>query len=167
MKHVFTARIVLRRAPEAVFPFFSDAGNLQRITPPELRFRILTPLPLEMRVGALIDYELRLFGAPFRWRTEITHWDPPHAFTDVQLRGPYREWVHTHRLRTVPGGTEIEDEVRYRLPLEPVGDLAYPIVRFQLARIFSYRQRRIAEMLGGGSSAGRGPVAGPGPAASR
>lgn len=84
---------------------------------------------------------------PFRWRTEITYWSPPHAFVDRQLEGPYREWVHAHQFRSVEGGTEVVDEVRFQLPWGAVDRLAFPLVRAQLRRIFRYRQRRIAELL--------------------
>ena len=132
---------------ERVFAFFSDAINLERITPPELGFKILTPQPLEIAAGAIIDYRLKLFGLPFYWQTAITEWEPPHRFVDVQAKGPYKEWIHTHRFRAVDGGTEIEDEVQYRLPLWPLGELGLPIVKLQLGRIFRYRQERIRHLL--------------------
>ncbi len=136
-----------------VVPFFADAGNLQRITPPELHFRFVTPLPIEMREGALIDYRLRLFGVPFGWRTRIAAWKPDDLFVDEQLRGPYRLWVHTHTFREVEGGTEMEDEVRWELPLRPFGELAYPVVKRQLDRIFDYRERAIRGILLGEDAA--------------
>lgn len=141
--------MVVAAPREAVFGFFSDAGNLQAITPPELGFRIVTPLPIAMRAGALIDYRLSLFGVPFGWRSVISEWDPPHAFVDEQVRGPYREWVHRHRFEDVAGGTRITDEVRYRLPLWPFGLAAYPVVRLHLARIFAYRHAAILNVFEG------------------
>ncbi len=146
-EHVLRERLTLPLPPEEVFPFFAAAENLQAITPPELGFRITTPGPIAMRAGALIDYRLSLFGLSFAWHTEITLWRPPFEFVDRQLRGPYAQWIHHHRFQAVPGGTAIEDEVRYRLPLPLLGELALPLVRLQLKRIFRYRQRRIRALL--------------------
>lgn len=140
-------RLRLPLPRDAVFPFFAEAGNLQRTTPPELHFDIETPLPVDMKQGALLDYRLRLFGVPFRWRTRIAHWEPDRCFVDEQLRGPYRLWVHTHHFREVEGGTEMEDEVRWALPLAPLGELARPLVSRQLERIFDYRARAIRAIL--------------------
>jgi len=137
------------RPLDEVFAFFSEPGNLEILTPSELRFRILTPSPMEMREGLLIDYRLTLAGMGFRWQTLISHWDPPHRFVDEQLSGPYREWVHTHTFEAIDGGTRITDHVRYRLPLFPLGEIARPIVRLQLRRIFGYRERKIAEVFAG------------------
>ena len=135
-----------------VFDFFSDAENLAAITPPELDFEIVTPTPIDMGEGTWISYRLGLFGVRFGWRTEITAWEPPYRFVDQQLRGPYRRWHHTHTFVPARGpggapGTRMDDEVRWALPLAPVGEAAYPLVRAQLARIFGYRQRRIVEIL--------------------
>jgi ligand-binding SRPBCC domain-containing protein len=136
------------RAREEVFPFFADAHNLERITPPALRFRILTPAPIEMRAGTIIDYQLRLLGFPFHWRTVIESWEPPHRFVDVQERGPYRVWRHTHSFDEVPGGTLVRDHVDYQLPLGPLGALAHwLLVKRQIAGIFAFRQRVVADLL--------------------
>ena len=147
--HVLEASIVVPVALDRVFPFFADAENLERITPPALRFSILSPLPIEMREGALIDYRLRLLGVPFGWKTRITKWDPPHEFVDEQIAGPYRVWRHTHAFRAVGGGTEIRDRVEYELPLGRLGRIALPLVRLQLRRIFDHRQRAVGRLLTG------------------
>ena len=136
-----------------VFEFFADAENLARITPPELAFEIVTPTPIDIREGALIEYRLGLFGVRFGWRTEIIHWEPPYRFVDQQLKGPYRRWHHTHTFVEAAGpdgrpGTRMDDLVRWELPLAPFGEAAYPLVRLQLARIFGYRQQTIRELLG-------------------
>ncbi len=132
---------------EHVFDFFSRAENLELLTPPWLSFRILTPRPIRMCEGALIDYRLRVHGIPLSWRSEITVWEPPYRFVDEQRRGPYREWVHTHTFEPHPAGTRIADEVRYRLPLWPAGELAHPVVRAQLGRIFGFRGEAIRQAL--------------------
>lgn len=139
----------LPRPREVVFPFFADAANLEHITPPELRFHIVTPPPILMQAGTRITYRLRLFGVPFAWHTVITRWEPPSLFVDEQIKGPYRLWVHTHRFHDHGDGTRMEDEVIYRLPCFPLGELAYPLVRRELRWIFSYRRQVIAELLGG------------------
>ena len=146
--HLLRAESRIERRIEDVFPFFAAAENLERITPPELRFRIATPSPVRVAEGALIDYRLRLNGIPFAWRTRITEWDPPRAFTDSQIRGPYHTWIHRHTFEADGESTKMVDEVRYRLPLWPLGEVALPIVSRQLRRIFTYRGEVIRELLG-------------------
>ncbi len=133
---------------ERVFEFFSRAENLGAITPPELGFEILTESPIAMRVGTRIDYRIRLHGVPMKWRTLITAWEPPDSFVDVQERGPYALWEHTHRFRPDgPHATVMEDEVRYRLPFGVLGLVALPLVRRQLRSIFAYRRERVEQLL--------------------
>jgi ligand-binding SRPBCC domain-containing protein len=141
---------------DEAFAFFADAWNLEAITPPWLRFRILAA-PRALERGSLLEYRLRLFGLPIRWRTEIVEWRPPYGFTDVQLSGPYRRWEHSHRLSPVDGGTEIYDHVLYRLPYGPLaGLLVGPLVQRWLTAIFDYRARETGARLGAsGVSAAR------------
>lgn len=146
--HLLRATAHIDRPPEEVFDFFAAAENLERITPPSLHFRITTPLPIAMGVGTLIDYRLRLNGIAFTWRTEITEWGPPWAFTDTQIRGPYHTWVHRHTFEPLDDGTRMVDEVTYRLPLWPLGEAAFPLVRRQLDGIFRFRARTLEELFG-------------------
>ncbi len=150
MDHRILTDLTLQRPIDRVFAFFADAGNLEAITPPELRFVILTPLPIAMAVGARIDYRLSLYAIPFTWRTRITAWEPGRRFVDEQESGPFKLWIHEHRFEALsPTSTRIRDEVRYRLPLEPLGGIAHPLVRRKLERIFAYREERVRELLAG------------------
>jgi ligand-binding SRPBCC domain-containing protein len=149
--HAYTLQreSVVRRPLPQVFEFFSQAENLERLTPPWLSFSILTPSPIEMRPGAMIAYKLRLRGIPIRWLTEIERWNPPFEFVDVQVRGPYKLWRHTHSFHEVEGGTRIVDTVNYALPFGPFGRLAHWLkVAGDLSAIFTYRQKRVRELLG-------------------
>jgi ligand-binding SRPBCC domain-containing protein len=133
---------------EEVFAFFGDAHNLEAITPPWLRFEVLTPRPIEMHPGALIAYRMRLHGIPVSWLTEIEQWQPHTGFVDRQLRGPYRLWHHTHSFQACAQGTLMRDRVRYALPLGGLGGVAHLVfVRRDLERIFDFRREAISRML--------------------
>ena len=129
-----------------VFPFFADASNLEALTPEWLNFCILTPRPIRMEVGALIDYRIRLRGVPLRWRTRITAWEPPARFVDEQIRGPYRAWIHEHTFTERDGGTEVRDFVRYAVP---GGELVHRFfVRRDVEKIFEFRREKLLELFG-------------------
>jgi len=148
--NTLTRSLTLELPIAEVFDFFADAGNLERITPPQLSFHIVTPQPIDIQKGTLIDYRLSMRGFPMKWRTEITEWDPPYHFVDSQLRGPYKQWIHSHHFTELePAKTLIEDEVRYRLPFEPLGDIVHFLVRRDVEKIFDYRQKVVAELLSG------------------
>lgn len=132
---------------EEVWPFFSNARNLERLTPGFLKFQVLTPDPIEMKEGTLIDYRLRIRGIPIRWQSRITVWDPPHRFVDEQVRGPYRYWIHQHTLEP-DGNTMIaRDLVRY----DHIGGRL--VNRLMVGRdvetIFAYRRKVLEEVFPG------------------
>jgi ligand-binding SRPBCC domain-containing protein len=148
--HVLRREQRLEGSPEEVFPFFADAHNLEAITPPWLSFHVVTPAPIEMRLGALIEYRLRLHGLRIAWLTRIEEWTPGVRFVDQQLSGPYALWHHTHEF--APDGSDatvMRDVVRYALPLWPLGEAAHALlVRRDLERIFDYRRVEVARRLG-------------------
>ncbi len=129
---------------EKAFAFFSEAQNLERMTPPWLNFRIHTPLPIEMREGTIIDYLIHLYGVPIPWRTRIDVWEPGVRFIDRQVAGPYRWWHHEHRFEAVAGGTRVIDHVEY-VPRAPW--LSSWIVKRDVGRIFAYRQAVLGDLL--------------------
>ena len=147
--HTLEREQELPGTPAEVFGLFADARNLEAITPPLLRFEVITPSEVTMRVGALITYRLHLHGVPISWLTSIQDWDPPHRFVDQQIRGPYALWHHTHEFAPDgAGGTVMRDTVRYALPLWPLGELAHRLlVRRDLETIFDFRARKVEELL--------------------
>jgi ligand-binding SRPBCC domain-containing protein len=143
---------VVPRDRDRVFPFFEKAENLALITPSWLGFRVLTPTPVRMGEGTMIDYRIRLFGLPVRWRSLISRYEPPLAFVDEQLIGPYGRWRHLHRFEAVPDGTRLIDEVDYQLPPWLPQAAAELIDRFQVRpqveEIFAYRREVFTDMFG-------------------
>jgi len=137
--------IRLPGTPEEIFPFFSDAGNLQVITPPWMNFRVVTPTPIEMKVGTLIDYRLKVHGIPIRWRSEITEWDPPYSFVDQQLKGPYKLWHHRHTFKADGNETICGDDVDYAVPGGACTHALF--VKRDLEKIFNFRQQKLAELF--------------------
>ena len=145
--HVLRREQYLERPPGEVFPFFADARNLEAITPAALGFRVVTDGPIEMRAGALIQYRLKLRGLSLDWLTRIEEWEPAVRFVDSQLVGPYRLWHHAHSFEALDGGTVMRDTVHYALPAWPLGELAAPLVRRELAGIFDFRREVVGELL--------------------
>jgi len=150
VRYVLERRQTVNRSRGEVFAFFADAANLERLTPGSMHFHILTPLPIDMRAGAVIDYRIALFGVPLRWRTLIDLFEPEARFVDVQTSGPYSFWRHTHSFEDAPGGgTIITDHVEYALPFGPLGRMAHALfVGRQLRHIFDFRQKIIAGLFG-------------------
>ena len=147
-EYVFECETELPRPRAEVFDFFSRAENLERITPSSVGFAMITPLPIEMGVGTLIDYTISLHAIPIKWRTEITVWNPPNEFEDIELRGPYKQWIHRHTFEDTGRGTTLmRDNVRYRLPLEPLGDIMQWLVHREISGIFNYRTEVIREIF--------------------
>lgn len=148
--HLLERTQTIPQSRRETFAFFSDAFNLERITPPFLRFRILTPPPIQMEQGTLIEYRLRLFGAPIFWRTLIEHWVPEEFFVDTQIAGPYTLWRHTHTFEEIsPGMTLMRDRVEYSIPFGALGTLAHAFfVKRLLNIIFDYRAAMTARLLG-------------------
>lgn len=145
MSHVFEVTVDLASPIDEVFHFFSVAENLNLLTPANLKFKILTPQPIVMRVGTIIDYQIRLRGIPMNWRTEITEWEPGRKFADNQLKGPYKKWHHTHSFEPIDGGTRMHDRVEYDLPFGVLGELVHPFIRRDVERIFGYRTQVISD----------------------
>ncbi len=143
---IFESEIWLGKPVEEVFAFFADARNLQALTPAWLDFTVLTPDPILMRAGALIDYRLRLHSFPIRWQTEIKIWEPPNRFVDEQRRGPYKLWVHEHRFQARENGTLASDLVKYAVPGGKLIERLF--VRRDVERIFEFRRKKLKEIFG-------------------
>ncbi len=144
---LFESECWLPRPIDEVFRFFSDVRNLQAITPDWLDFRIVTPGPVEIRPGVLIDYRLKIHGISIGWQSEISVWEPPHRFVDEQRRGPYRLWVHEHRFAPERNGTLVNDRVKYAVPGGWIVDRLF--VRRDVRRIFEFRQQKLTDLFGG------------------
>ena len=142
---LFKTQQTLEQPLTEVFEFFSDAHNLALITPPWLKFEVLTPAPIEMVVGTRIDYQLKLRGIPVRWQSEITEWNPPHAFADEQRRGPYRLWRHKHTFDETEEGIVVGDSVEYAVWGGGLVDKLF--VRPDIEQIFAYRTEQLAEIF--------------------
>lgn len=147
--HLLTRSQRIELPIERAFAFYGDAANLEPLTPPWLHFEVTTPRPITLQPGTRLDYKLRLHGVPVRWQTEIKKWEPPKRFVDVQAKGPYALWEHTHLFESDGNGTTlIHDHVRYEIPLGPLGTLAHRLfVRRDLERIFDYRGDAVSRHL--------------------
>jgi len=146
--HEFQTELWLPLPPEDLFTFFADAANLDALTPPWLHFHIVTPRPITMREGALIDYRLRVRGIPLCWRTRINVWLPPHRFVDEQLRGPYRQWIHEHTFEPRADGTLARDVVHYAVPFDFIAHRW--LIRPDVEKIFQYRTEALQQRFGKG-----------------
>jgi len=142
------AKQFIKQPIEEVFGFFSRPENLTKITPSNLNFKILTPSPLEMKQGTVIDYTIKLFKVPIHWRTLITTYEPPFKFVDEQMKGPYNFWHHTHMFKENSDGVEIFDEVHYSIPFGPLGNLLHSLwIKKDLNHIFEYRKSVIENLF--------------------
>ena len=144
--HELKRELWLPRPVAEIFPFFAEAANLEALTPPWLNFRILSPRPIPIRLGTLIDYRIVVHGIPFRWQSEITAWEPPHRFVDDQRRGPYRIWRHEHRFAERDEGTLISDTVHYAVLFDPIVNRW--LVRPDIEGIFDFRTEKMRELFG-------------------
>jgi len=150
MVHTLDRSLELDAAIEAVWRFIATPRNLNRITPPDLHFQIVSDVPETMYEGLLIEYQLTIpvFGRR-QWVSEIKHIREGEGFVDEQRAGPYRFWYHEHRLRRLDDDrTSMTDRVTYALPFGVAGDLVHRwIVLRQLRRIFDYRATRLADVF--------------------
>ncbi len=146
--HVFHTTTLLRKPIEEVFDFFSNAENLEILTPPTLHFHIKSPLPIHMEKGTHIEYTIKLHGIPLKWKTLISTWEPPFRFVDTQLEGPYKIWVHEHVFESQGTFTRMHDTVRFLSPgwvLEPI--LHHAFIQKKVEEIFDYRRKQLAKLF--------------------
>ena len=144
----FETKTILNSNIEKVFDFFCQAANLQKLTPPDLDFKILSDIPIEMKKGALIDYRIKLYGIPVKWKTEITVWNPPFEFEDTQLKGPYKLWKHNHIFKDLGEKTEMMDIVKYNTKGWPLNSLLNKFfVQTEIEKIFNYREQKISSIF--------------------
>lgn len=148
--HLFEQVVLVPRNREEVFSFFSDPRNLELLTPSFLRFRFTREPPVRVKVGSLLDYRLRLYGVPLSWQSRIEVLEPPRRFVDLQTRGPYALWRHTHTFEeTAPSATLMTDRVEYAIPFGPLGEIARVLlVERSLREIFDFREKKLRELFG-------------------
>ncbi|MEZ4690941.1 MAG: SRPBCC family protein [Ignavibacteria bacterium] len=146
--HILKRETIINDNIENVFDFFSKAENLNLITPPVLGFKIITQLPIEMKLGTIIDYKIRLNGIPFNWKTEITKWEPPNRFEDTQIEGPYNTWIHEHFFEESNVNTIMKDKVNYRSPGGILEFIPHNlIVKKKVESIFNYREKKLKDIF--------------------
>ncbi len=146
--HILTKTTVINKPLSEVFEFFSNAENLNKITPPDMQFKILTPLPIIIKKGTLIDYKIKVNGIPFNWQTEISEWEPNKRFVDKQLKGPYRVWIHEHTFEEKDGKTIMNDHVQFLSPgwfLEPIINKLF--IEKKVKGIFAYREKILTNLF--------------------
>ena len=146
--HILTTTTVINKPLSEIFEFFSNAENLNKITPPDMQFKILTPLPIIIKKGTLIDYKIKVNGIPFNWQTEITEWEPNKRFIDKQLKGPYRVWIHEHTFEEKDGKTIMNDHVQFLSPgwfLEPIINKLF--IEKKVKGIFAYREKILTNLF--------------------
>lgn len=148
--HIFISELWINKPKEELFEFFSNASNLNLVTPKWLSFEILTPTPIFIKRGTIIDYRLKLHKFPIKWKTKITNWEPPFRFVDSQIKGPYKTWIHEHKFVDQKNGTLMIDTVEYKAPgriFEPL--INFLFVRRDVKRIFQYREQQFSAIFQG------------------
>jgi len=147
--HLFKSEQLMPRPVEQVFDFFKRPENLDAVTPKNLGFKILTPSPIIMQKGAVIDYTIQIYGIPMQWQTLITDYNPPCSFTDTQVKGPYKTWIHTHRFSAQGDGTLMVDEVEYSIAYGLIGEMARILfVKREIEKIFNHRRKIMNQVFG-------------------